>query len=123
MPKLQLHWLLPDAPFACYDEYLEATGANAVSIARAKAPAAVVRIVQHAPHRGRGGAGFPAGVKWASLAAHPEPQKYVVCNAAEGEPGTFKDRHLLRLNPYPVIEGLLIAAHAIGTRSIFIAIK
>jgi NADH:ubiquinone oxidoreductase subunit F (NADH-binding) len=73
--------------------------------------------------RGRGGAGFPTGVKWSSVASHPCRTRYVVCNAAEGEPGTFKDRFLIRHNPYAVIEGILIAAHVVGAKKSFIALK
>src|SRR5260370_20690347 len=73
--------------------------------------------------RGGGGAASPAGVKWDTVAGHPCATRYVVVNAAEGEPGTFKDRFLLRHNPYATIEGLLIAAHAMQARQGYIAIK
>jgi Na+-translocating ferredoxin:NAD+ oxidoreductase RnfC subunit len=62
-------------------------------------------------------------VKWKTVLDHPCAVRYVVCNAAEGEPGTFKDRYLLRRNPYAVLEGLLIAAHVVGTKTIYIGIK
>src|SRR5688572_18558173 len=97
------NWLLPDQPYPSYAHYREATGAPAVDKARGVAPAAVVREVKESGLRGRGGAGFPTGTKWATLAAHPCPTRFVVCNAAEGEPGTFKDRWLLRFNPYAVV--------------------
>ena len=69
--------------------------------------------------RGRGGAGFPTGRKWQTVAAYESPvyATTVVVNAAEGEPGSFKDRTLLRTNPYQVLEGALIAAHAVGRRA------
>lgn len=75
--------------------------------------------------RGRGGAGFPVGVKWRSIAAGgPEVgQRFVVANGAEGEPGTFKDRAILRHNPYALIEGLLIAAQTLNAPRAFIALK
>lgn len=123
MVQLETHRLIPNEPFATYGAYLEATGESALEIARAKAPDAVVRTVQHAHLRGRGGAGFPAGTKWATLAGHPCQKRFVVCNAAEGEPGTFKDRHLIRYNPYSLLEGVLIAAHAIQSDAIYIALK
>ena len=75
--------------------------------------------------RGRGGAGFPTGVKWRSIAAGgPEVgERFVVANGAEGEPGTFKDRAMLRHNPYALIEGVLIAARTLGAGRAFIALK
>ncbi len=73
--------------------------------------------------RGRGGAGFPTGVKWASVVSSGRGKRYVCCNGAEGEPGTFKDRYLLRMNPYVTLEGLAIAAYAVEARRVFICIK
>ncbi|MDP9209029.1 MAG: SLBB domain-containing protein, partial [Actinomycetota bacterium] len=73
--------------------------------------------------RGRGGAGFPTATKWQAVRSHPCPTRYVVCNAAEGEPGTFKDRWLLRHNPYQVIEGLAVAALTVGAASGVLAVK
>ena len=64
--------------------------------------------------RGRGGAGFPTGIKWSFMPRNYEGQKYVVCNSDEGEPGTFKDRDILRFNPHAVIEGMIIAGFAMG---------
>lgn len=120
---LKPHWLLPDSPFENYEAYRAATGECAVRIAQAMAPSAVVRRVQQSGLRGRGGAGFPTGTKWRTLAEHECARKFVVCNAAEGEPGTFKDRFLMRMNPYPVLEGMVIAARAIGSRELYIALK
>ncbi|MDA8109953.1 MAG: SLBB domain-containing protein, partial [Betaproteobacteria bacterium] len=78
------------------------------------APEAVVAEVKKSALRGRGGAGFPTGLKWSFMPrAHPGP-KYLVCNSDEGEPGTCKDRDILRYNPHAVIEGMLIAAWATG---------
>jgi hypothetical protein len=65
--------------------------------------------------RGRGGAGFPTGLKW-SFMPKAAPEKYVVCNTDEGEPGTFKDRDLLRYDPHSVIEGMIIAGYAVGAK-------
>ena len=75
--------------------------------------------------RGRGGAGFPAGRKWRSVASGGAElgDRYVVANGAEGEPGTFKDRPLLRANPYQVLEGLSVAATVVGAREAFVAVK
>jgi len=76
-------------------------------------PADVVAEVKASALRGRGGAGFPTGLKW-SFMPKDAPQKYVVCNSDEGEPGTFKDRDILRFNPHIVIEGMIIAGYAMG---------
>src|ERR1051325_2669901 len=117
------HWLIPDSPYASYKAYLAATGPSAVITARGMDPDRVLQEVQCSGLRGRGGAGFPTGVKWRTLRQHPCETRSVVCNAAEGEPGPFKDRYLLRRNPYACIEGLLVAAHVIGAREIYIGIR
>jgi NADH-quinone oxidoreductase subunit F len=123
MNPLEAHRLIPNAPYASYAAYRAALGPSAVDKALSLPPDEVISLVRSAGLRGRGGAGFPTGVKWASLAAHPCPTRYVVCNAAEGEPGTFKDRYILRHNPFATLEGMRIAAHAIGAEEGFIAIK
>lgn len=66
--------------------------------------------------RGRGGAGFPTGLKWSFMPRHYEGDKYLVCNSDEGEPGTFKDRDILRFNPHILIEGMAIAAYTMGVK-------
>ncbi len=76
-------------------------------------PADVIEIVKSAGLRGRGGAGFPTGVKWSFMPKGPG-QKYVVCNSDESEPGTCKDRDILRFNPHALVEGMAIAGYAIG---------
>jgi len=73
--------------------------------------------------RGRGGAGFPAGRKWSFIPKDPSLEKYLLCNADEGEPGTFNNRELMERSPHQLIEGCLIAAHAIGARYAFILIR
>ncbi len=120
---LREHWLLPEEPFRSYAEYRETTGPSAVERARAASPEELLDEIQQSGLRGRGGAGFPTGTKWKTIQRHPCPTRDVVCNAAEGEPGTFKDRWLLRSNPYAVIEGLLIAARVVGARTIYVAAK
>lgn len=80
---------------------------------------AILDLVSNSGLQGRGGAGFPAGVKWRAVAAEPSPQKYVVLNADEGEPGTFKDRELLIRRPDLVIEGLAIAAWVTGATDVY----
>lgn len=120
---MQPHYLIPDAPFATYADYLAATGPSAVPRARAMGGDAVLAELARSGLRGRGGAGFPTAVKWRTIAGHPCETRYVVCNAAEGEPGTFKDRFLLRRSPYATLEGMLIAADVIGASELYIALK
>ena len=115
--------LLADEPVASVDAYLERGGGRGLAAAWALAPDEVIERVRASGLRGRGGAGFPTGIKWRTVREDPCPTKYVVCNAAEGEPGTFKDRWLIRANPYLVVEGLGIAAYAVGAERAFIGIK
>ena len=116
-------FLLPAAPSGSLDEYL-ATDTGGLGLRRALdiGPEATIEEVLRSGLRGRGGGGFPTGRKWAGVAGQPGSH-YLVCNGAEGEPGTFKDRALLRANPYQLVEGLLIAAFALGAREVFVALK
>ena len=77
-------------------------------------PEQIVAEVKKSALRGRGGAGFPTGLKWSFMPRQFPGQKYLVCNSDEGEPGTFKDRDILRYNPHIVIEGMIIAGYAMG---------
>ena len=117
-------FLLPDEPVTSLDAYL-ATDIGGLGIERAQriGPAATIEAVLASGLRGRGGGGFPTGRKWAGLAAQAGTRRYVVCNGAEGEPGTFKDRALIRANPYQVVEGVIIAAFAVGAAETFICLK
>ena len=83
-------------------------------IAEKLTPEQVITEVKLSALRGRGGAGFPTGLKWSFMPKNYTGQKYLVCNSDEGEPGTFKDRDLMRYNPHVVIEGMAIAAYAMG---------
>lgn len=76
----------------------------------------VIAEVKASGLRGRGGAGFPSGLKWSFMPRSFPGDKYVVCNSDEGEPGTFKDRDIMRFNPHALIEGMIIAGYAMGTR-------
>ncbi|MBL8141759.1 MAG: NAD(P)H-dependent oxidoreductase subunit E [Acidobacteria bacterium] len=87
---------------------------KALTNALALGPEAVIKQITDARLRGRGGAGFPAGVKWASARATAAPRRWMICNADEGEPGTFKDRVLLTECPHQMIEGMTIAGYAVG---------
>ena len=78
------------------------------------APEQVIAELKASSLRGRGGAGFPTGLKWSFMPRQFPGQKYLVCNSDEGEPGTFKDRDILRYNPHTVIEGMAIGAYAMG---------
>jgi NADH-quinone oxidoreductase subunit F len=112
-------------PVATLADHVAGGGGEALDAARRVEPAAVIDVVESSGLRGRGGAGFPTGVKWrtvAEMASSTEPAQVVV-NAAEGEPGTFKDRELLRRNPYKLLEGALVAAHAIGADRVVIGMK
>jgi len=77
-------------------------------------PEAIIEQLKLSALRGRGGAGFPTGLKWSFMPRNAPGQKYVVCNSDEGEPGTFKDRDILRFNPHQLVEGMAIAAYTLG---------
>lgn len=116
-------FLLPDKPIESLDAYLAAGGGQALRKALDSSPESIIAEVKKADLRGRGGAGFPTGVKWASVATDPCPTKYFVCNGAEGEPGTFKDRMLMRSNPYQLLEGIAIGAYAVRAKRAYLAMK
>ncbi|HKY63133.1 MAG TPA: SLBB domain-containing protein, partial [bacterium] len=115
------HLLLAHSP-SSYAEYEEWHGGKLREV-MAVAPLRAIEELENSGLRGRGGAGFPTGRKWRSLLEHPCKTRYAVCNAAEGEPGTFKDRFLLRKNPYAVLEGLTMAAATIGAKAAYIVLK
>ncbi|HEV8421657.1 MAG TPA: hypothetical protein VGR13_09915, partial [Actinomycetota bacterium] len=106
-----------------YDEYVAAGGGRGLEVALSAAPEAITEEIAKSGLRGRGGAGFPTGEKWSTVRATGTGTRFAVCNAAEGEPATFKDRMLLRRNPYQVIEGLAIEAYAVGAERAFIGLK
>ena len=114
--------LLDKAPKS-FDDYASAGGGRGLEIALRAAPEAVIDEVAKSGLRGRGGAGFPTGEKWRSIRATGTGTRFAVCNGAEGEPATFKDRHLLRTNPYQVLEGLAIAAYAVGAERCYVGLK
>jgi formate dehydrogenase iron-sulfur subunit len=96
------------------DDFRAHGGLAGLAVARSLAPAEVVARVAASGLRGRGGAGFPAGIKWRTVAAAPGGEKHIVCNADEGDSGTFADRMLIEGDPFTLIEGMAIAAHAVG---------
>lgn len=115
--------VLPAAPIATLAAYAAAGGGSGLERARAIGPDRTIEAIARAGLRGRGGAGFPTATKWRTVRDQPGRHTYAVCNAAEGEPGTFKDRALLRADPYSMLEGLGIAAFAVGAREVFIGLK
>jgi NADH-quinone oxidoreductase subunit F len=105
------------------DTYLEGGGYQTLKVVlRENQPSEVVETVLNSGLRGRGGAGFPAGRKWMFLRQDVYP-RYLVCNADEGEPGTFKDRVLMEHDPHGVIEGIIVSSYACGVEHAFIYIR
>jgi NADH-quinone oxidoreductase subunit F len=104
--------------------YLKQGGYRAVTKAlNEMTPAAIMDEVKKASLRGRGGAGFPAGLKWSFVPKTSDKPKYLCVNADEGEPGTFKDRYILTHNPHLLIEGIIIASFSVGIHSAYVYIR
>jgi NADH-quinone oxidoreductase subunit F len=121
--------LLPEEPVDTLEKYRMRGGFQALQKALALSPEKVIDEIRRAKLRGRGGAGFPTGIKWEGVRKKRTDdlgfpaRKYLVCNASEGEPGTYKDRYLIQKNPYSLIEGILIASYAMGVVKAIICIK
>ena len=115
--------ILPASPILSLDDFLEAGGGNGLRRARELGPEATLSDVTASGLRGRGGGGFPTGAKWRSVRDAGGGRRYVVANGAEGEPATFKDRTLMRLDPFRIIEGAAIAAYVIGAADVYVATK
>ena len=106
------------------DDYLARDGYRALDRCRKQlSPEQVIAAIAESGLRGRGGAGFPTGRKWALGRAQADPIKYVVCNGDEGDPGAFMDRAVLESDPHRVLEGLAIAAYAIGAAEGYLYIR
>jgi NADH-quinone oxidoreductase subunit F len=103
--------------------YRRLGGYSALEKALSMTPAQVIEEVKVSGVRGRGGAGFPAGVKWGFVPKDTSKPKYMICNADESEPGTFKDRELILVDPHMVLEGIAIASYAIGAATAYIYIR
>ncbi len=103
--------------------YRRLGGYSALEKALSMTPAEVIEEVKASGIRGRGGAGFPAGVKWGFVPRDTAKPKYMICNADESEPGTFKDRELILVDPHMVLEGIAIASYAIGANTAYIYIR
>jgi len=118
--------LLPSSPVPDLTAHLEGGGGRGLEAALALAPDAVIDLIEASGLRGRGGAGFPTARKWRGVkatAADAGSGLSLVANAAEGEPGTYKDRTLIAEQPYAFLEGICIALHASGAGEAFIGIK
>ena len=100
------------------ENYLKVGGYQALRkiLAEKMTPESIIAEVKSSGLRGRGGAGFPTGLKWSFMPRNYQGDKYLVCNSDEGEPGTFKDRDILRYNPHILIEGMAIAAYTMGVK-------
>jgi NADH-quinone oxidoreductase subunit F len=106
------------------EDYIAVGGYRALSKALfTMAPESIIREVKEANLRGRGGGGFPAGVKWESCRKAHGDIKYVICNADEGDPGAYMDRSLLEGNPHSVLEGMIIGAFAIGAHEGYVYVR
>ena len=115
--------LLPPSPIGNVDDYLAAGGGRGLEHALELGDEATIEVISAAGLRGRGGAGFSTGRKWASVRSGGSGLRFVVGNGAEGEPATFKDRMLIRMDPYSIVEGAAIAALAVGAGTVYLATK
>src|SRR6266516_5177273 len=117
--------VLPSRPLFGLAEYEQAGGGEGLEAAARLGPDGVIDEISASGLRGRGGAGFPTGRKWAAVSGNVSPVEptTVVVNGAEGEPGSFKDRAIMRADPYRVLEGALIAAFALSADTVIVAIK
>lgn len=120
-----LHRVLPEVPRRTLQEHLDANGGEGLAFARRVVALEVVAALEQSGLRGRGGAGFPTGAKWRTVVEYESSERpsTVVVNAAEGEPNTFKDRAILRADPYLVLEGALIAATVMGAARVVVGVK
>ena len=116
-------FLLPSEIVGSIDQYMASDGGSGIRRAHVLGRDATIDEVSRSGLRGRGGGGFPTGQKWEGVAQQAGGSRYLVCNGAEGEPGTFKDRALMRANPYQLVEGVVIAAFAIDAAEAFICLK
>ena len=106
------------------EAYIEGGGYGAARKAlTGMTPEAVIDVVKRSGLRGRGGAGFPTGVKWEAARKQPPGVKYIICNADEGDPGAFMDRAITEGNPHSVLEGMIVAAYAVGAAEGYIYIR
>lgn len=106
------------------EEYIERDGYKAIEkVLKTMTPDEVVKVVKESNLRGRGGGGFPTGLKWEITNTFPDDQKYVLCNADEGDPGAFMDRSILEGDPHTIIEAMAITGYAIGADTGFVYVR
>ncbi|MBM4248325.1 MAG: FAD-binding protein [Euryarchaeota archaeon] len=105
------------------EDYIAIGGYSALARALAMRPEQIIDEVKRAGLRGRGGAGFSTGQKWELCRRSPGDQKYIICNADEGDPGAYMDRSLLEGNPHSVLEGMIIGAHAMGASEGYVYVR
>ncbi|HET7042164.1 MAG TPA: NADH-quinone oxidoreductase subunit F, partial [Gemmatimonadales bacterium] len=106
-----------------YEGWTQRGGYAALKSALAMTPDQIIEIVKASGLRGRGGAGFPTGLKWSFMPKNDGKPHFLVCNADESEPGTFKDREIMRWTPHALIEGCAVGAYAIGAERCYIYIR
>ncbi|HET7024103.1 MAG TPA: NADH-quinone oxidoreductase subunit NuoF, partial [Gemmatimonadales bacterium] len=112
-----------DAGARSYAGWVERGGYAGLRKALGMTPEAVIEVIKASGLRGRGGAGFPTGLKWSFMPRNDGKPHYLVCNADESEPGTFKDREIMRWTPHALIEGCAVGAYAIGAETCYIYIR
>jgi NADH-quinone oxidoreductase subunit F len=118
---LNLHGLIDPL---IIEEYIDAGGYEAVKkVLSTMTPDQVIEEIKFSGLRGRGGAGFPTGIKWELCKKQPGDVKYIICNADEGDPGAYMDRSIMEGNPHRVLEGMIIGAYAIGAHTGYIYIR
>jgi NADH-quinone oxidoreductase subunit F len=120
-PVLSMRFKDPEGTW--FDAYVKEGGYTAAKKALSMTPAAIVEEVGKANLRGLGGAGFPTARKWSFIPKDSPKPKYLVVNADEGEPGTFKDRYILERDPHALLEGMIVAAYAIGSHKAYVYIR
>jgi len=125
-PRLKLRtgeWLPFESPDASIEGYIKKGGYKALEKVLKMKPEEVIKEIEDSQLIGRGGAAFPTGLKWKFVFKQTEKEKYFVCNADEGEPGTFKDKVLLDQSPHKIIEGMIIGAYASGASKGYIYVR
>ncbi len=125
-PDRKLHlwqWIPFEASNTDIEVYMKRGGYQALRKALNSKPETIIEEIKKSSLTGRGGAGFPTGLKWETAFHQPDAEKYFICNAEEGEPGTFKDKMLLDQNPHKIIEGMIIGAYATGSSTGYMYIK
>jgi NADH-quinone oxidoreductase subunit F len=120
-PVLSRHF--GDAGARSYEGWVQRGGFTGLRKALGMAPEAIIEELKASGLRGRGGAGFPTGLKWSFMPKGDGKPHYLVCNADESEPGTFKDREIMRWTPHALIEGCAVAAYAIGAERCYVYIR